>query len=62
MNPFPNQNSVLVMDNCSIHKSLRTYEILAAYGVKLIFLPAYSPDFNLVIFYIHLFTLFLFKI
>ncbi|CAB4475825.1 unnamed protein product [Rhizophagus irregularis] len=35
-----------VMDNCSIHKSLRTYEILAAYGVKLIFLPAYSPGLN----------------
>ncbi|CAB5207969.1 unnamed protein product [Rhizophagus irregularis] len=37
---------ILVMDNCSIHKSLRTYEILAAYGVKLIFLPAYSPGLN----------------
>jgi transposase len=59
MNPFPNQNSVLVMDNCSIHKSLRTYEILAAYGVKLMFLPAYSPDLNPVIFYIHLFTFFI---
>ncbi len=52
MNSFPNPNNVLVMDNCSIHKSLCIYEILAAYGVKFIFLPAYSPDFNPVIFYI----------
>ncbi|CAG8725540.1 3233_t:CDS:2 [Rhizophagus irregularis] len=51
LNDKPNNLSVSVstvclMDNCSIHKSLRTYEILAAYGVKLIFLPAYSPGLN----------------
>ncbi|KZT61242.1 hypothetical protein CALCODRAFT_427958, partial [Calocera cornea HHB12733] len=30
MNPFPNQNSVLVMDNCRIHKSDLIREMVEA--------------------------------
>jgi len=60
MNPFPNPNSILVMDNCSIHKSFRIYEILLAYGVKLMFLPLYSSDYNPVISYIFLYIYFIY--
>jgi hypothetical protein len=30
MNPFPQQNSVLVMDNASIHKSAELQEMVEA--------------------------------
>lgn len=40
------KNSVVIMDNASFHKSLKTKEILAEYGHELEFLPTYSPDFN----------------
>jgi transposase len=63
MNPFPQQNSVLVMDNAAIHKSDRLVQmcegrwviqyfpiiilIFVLYsGVRLEYLPPYSPDFN----------------
>ena len=40
------QNSVLVMDNAQFHKSEKTREIIEKNGHQLLFLPAYSPDFN----------------
>lgn len=68
MQPWPAPNSVVVMDNCTIHKSPELRELiesrsvlsaLSSYGacaftdltglcrgMKLEFLPAYSPDFN----------------
>jgi len=46
MNPFPGPNSILIMDNASIHKSFKVQEILTTYGVMVIYLPPYSPDFN----------------
>lgn len=64
MQPYPAPNSVIVMDNCRIHKSPRIREMIEARfvlmlfsnqtlsyyklcsGMKLEFLPAYSPDFN----------------
>jgi len=45
-NPFPDPRSVLVMDNASIHKSARIKQLCDAAGVKLIYLPPYSPDLN----------------
>ena len=42
------KNSVVIMDNASFHKSLKTKEILAEHGHELEFLPPYSPDFNLI--------------
>ena len=38
----------LVMDNASFHKSQRTRELIDSVGCKLIFLPPYSPDLNLI--------------
>jgi len=42
------KKSVVIMDNASFHKSLKTKEILSKYGHDLEFLPPYSPDFNLI--------------
>ena len=64
MNPYPQKNSVIVMDNASIHKSpqLRgmieercvtivpmfshTVLMTPCRGMRLLYLPPYSPDFN----------------
>jgi hypothetical protein len=64
MNPYPDRNSVLVMDNCSIHHApgiqalIRNRSVHVTFrrsvhipntqpsGMRLIYLPPYSPDFN----------------
>ncbi|KAL0929595.1 uncharacterized protein CTRU02_215494 [Colletotrichum truncatum] len=43
---WPEPNSVLVMDNASIHHSDRIKELCANAGVRLCYLSPYSPDFN----------------
>jgi transposase len=37
---------ILIMDNATFHKSVKTKEIIEKAGCKLKFLPAYSPDLN----------------
>jgi hypothetical protein len=44
MNPYPGKNSILVMDNCRIHKSRLLVSILRGMGMRVLFLPPYSPD------------------
>ena len=39
-------NSVVIMDNATFHKSSKTKELLIEHGHTLEFLPPYSPDFN----------------
>ncbi|CDO78009.1 hypothetical protein BN946_scf184664.g6 [Trametes cinnabarina] len=46
MNPFPQRNSVLVMDNASIHHAEGLRELVEARGMRLEYLPTYSPDLN----------------
>jgi len=62
MNPFPGPNSVIVMDNCRIHRSRAIREMIeeqlviqcfgfpaadwSSRGMVCEFLPGYSPDFN----------------
>lgn len=62
MQPFPAAKSVVVMDNCVIHKAPEIREMIESRqvlsskcfsttliltrGMKLEYLPAYSPDFN----------------
>ncbi|CAA7260824.1 unnamed protein product [Cyclocybe aegerita] len=46
MNPFPMPNSVIIMDNCWIHKDPDALERIEARGMRYLFLPPYSPDFN----------------
>jgi len=46
MNPFPGLNSVIIMDNCRIHKSDVIVDMIHERGMRCEFLPPYSPDYN----------------
>jgi transposase len=46
MNTWPLPNSVLVVDNASIHKVAGIRDMVEEHSVCLLFLPTYSPDFN----------------
>ena len=46
MSPYPEQYSVLILDNASIHKSQHLRDICEEKGIQLEFLPPYSPDYN----------------
>lgn len=39
-------NQVVVMDNAAFHKSDKTRKLIEDTGVKLLYLPPYSPDLN----------------
>jgi transposase len=43
---WPEPKSVLVMDNASFHHSARIEQLCDKAGVKLLYLPPYSPDLN----------------
>jgi transposase len=44
--PTLRQGDVVVMDNLSAHKSEPTLSLIARAGAEVLFLPAYSPEFN----------------
>jgi len=44
--PELSQGDVVIMDNLSSHKRVRTRELIEAAGATLLFLPPYSPDLN----------------
>ena len=44
--PYPEQKSVIVMDNASWHRSANLVQMCRDAGVKVEFLCPYSPDFN----------------
>lgn len=46
MNKWPLPNSVLVVDNASIHKVAGIRELVEESGMRLLYLPPYSPNFN----------------
>ncbi len=46
MKPFPQDRSILILDNCAIHKTRALREIVEGFGCILLFLLLYSPDFN----------------
>ena len=46
MNKWPLPNSVLVVDNASIHKVAGICELVEEHGMRLMFLPSYSPNLN----------------
>lgn len=46
LQPWPGPHSVLVLDNCRIHKSPELRALVEARGAVLLFLPTYSPEFN----------------
>ena len=43
---YPERNSVLVMDNASFHRTKRIEQLCADAGIRLMYLPPYSPDLN----------------
>jgi transposase len=43
---YPDPKSVLIMDNASFHRSERIEQMCLDKGVKLVYLPPYSPDLN----------------
>jgi transposase len=44
--PSLRPGQVVVLDNLSAHKGARVRDLIEAAGCRLVFLPAYSPDFN----------------
>jgi transposase len=40
------EKSLVIMDNASFHRKKKLWEIAERYGIYLLFLPEYSPDFN----------------
>ena len=44
--PTLEAGQVVVMDNLSAHKPARVREVIEERGCELVYLPAYSPDFN----------------
>ena len=46
MHPFPGDQSILVMDNCTVHHTEQLIDLAQNAGILLLFLPPYSPDFN----------------
>jgi transposase len=44
--PTLRPGQVVVLDNLSVHRGTRVRELVEAAGCRLLFLPAYSPDFN----------------
>jgi transposase len=44
--PTLRPGDLVVMDNLAPHKSEPTLELIAQAGAQVLFLPAYSPDFN----------------
>lgn len=44
--PTLRRGDVVVLDNLSVHKSAVAQRAIEACGATLVFLPAYSPDFN----------------
>lgn len=48
MNAYPNPNSIIVLDNVSFHRNLMFRALCRAHGVKLMYLPPYSPHLNII--------------
>jgi transposase len=44
--PALRPGDVLVMDNLAVHKVQRILERIDAAGIRVLFLPPYSPDYN----------------
>ena len=46
MQPFPASHSILILDNCAVHHAHEVQALLSSFGILVIFLPPYSPDYN----------------
>ena len=48
MQPYPGNNSVIVMDNARIHHDNELVKLLEGLSCRVVFLPSYFPDYNLI--------------
>ena len=46
LQPFPGKHSIVVADNCRIHSDHAFRALVEQHHARLVFLPAYSPDYN----------------
>jgi len=46
LKPTLSPNDVVLLDNSSVHKSKLVLQTMEECGIKYLFLPPYSPDFN----------------
>lgn len=46
LRPALRPGDVVVLDNLSVHKVAGLAEVAQKFGVRLLYLPSYSPDFN----------------
>jgi transposase len=46
MNPYPNKNSILVMNNAKIHHDNEMVNVIERSSCRVLYLPSYSPDYN----------------
>ncbi|GBC16401.2 hypothetical protein GLOIN_2v1435777 [Rhizophagus irregularis DAOM 181602=DAOM 197198] len=46
MNPYPGENSVLIMDNARIHYDEDLVKSVEEFGCRILYLPLYSPNLN----------------
>jgi len=44
--PFLPVNALVIMDNASFHRKTILFDIANRYGIHVLFLPPYSPQFN----------------
>jgi len=44
--PLLPENALVIMDNASFHRKNMLFEIASRYGINVLFLPPYSPQFN----------------
>jgi transposase len=44
--PSLKEGQIVVMDNLSAHRPKRIRELIEQHGCELLYLPAYSPDYN----------------
>ena len=44
--PKLSAGQVLILDNASFHKSVKTRKLVESYGCEILYLPPYSPDLN----------------
>jgi transposase len=44
--PSLKPGQVLILDNASFHRSVKSKALVESAGCRLLFLPPYSPDFN----------------
>ena len=42
------QKSVIILDNASFHRKKAIYDIAYEYGFRVVFLPPYSSDYNII--------------